>query len=249
MALAESPLQMRFTVSVSVFCAVLLRAATQLNAQQFRPALIGSGPGAAINLVNTKKLMDGGQKDAVVMFSRFVLTTNFGHVGATEITYASADSQLFQDEVVRALNVSNFSPALVDGQRTAVTFYGTATFAIKDGKPHLRIFANQELDEIAAGHDFIAPQPIAEGPKWRETAANLLNVAIAKHIKGAAIVSVSVDTAGKPSNVKIISENPAGLNFGAAAAKITREGKFIPGFRNGKAVACSVKIRQAFLIQ
>jgi hypothetical protein len=29
-----------------------------------------------------------------------------------------------------------------------------------DGKPHLRIFANQELSELQKENDFIAPQPI-----------------------------------------------------------------------------------------
>jgi TonB family protein len=80
--------------------------------------------------------------------------------------------------------------------------------------------------------------------KSREAAANLLSGARAKHKTGAVILSVSVDAAGKPTDVKVVSETPTGLNFGAAAAMMAREDKFIPGFRNGKPVACTVKIRE-----
>ena len=39
-------------------------------------------------------------------------------------------------------------------------FFGTLTFSVMDGKPHLRIFANQELSELQKETDFIAPQAI-----------------------------------------------------------------------------------------
>jgi len=148
---------------------------------------------------------------------------------------------------VRAVNSAQFIPALVDGKPTQVAFYGTATFSIKDGKPQLRIYANQEPNEIAAGHDFVAPQPIMATEKGASIWEKELYNAKVLHKKGAAILSVSVDAAGKPTDVKIVSENPAGFNFGAAAARVTRESKFVPGFRNGKPVACTVRIRNAFL--
>jgi hypothetical protein len=203
---------MRLTILASVCCAAF-PAVTELANAQLRPALIGSGPHAAINLVNTQKLMERGQKDALVMFNRVVLTGPIGNAVPTKITYATAESQLLQDALVRALNAADFIPALVDGKSTQVTFYGTATFTIKDGKPHLRIFANQEPDEIAAGHDFVAPQPIATAGKWRDTWEKELNAARVLHKIGTVILSVSIDAAGKPTDVKIVSEKPTGLNW------------------------------------
>jgi hypothetical protein len=236
---------MRLRISISVVCAVSLGVTTLVNAQ-LRPAMVDGGPDAVLKLVNVQKLMERGQKDAVVMFDRVVLAGNITFALTTEITYASPGSQLLQNDLVRAINAVHFSPALVDGKPTQVAFFGTATFSIKDGKPQLRIYANQEPNEIAAGHDFIAPQPIMTKPESRDALANLLSDARAKHKRGGVILSVSVDAAGKPTDIKVVSENPTGFNFGAAAAMMTREERFIPGFRNGTPVACTVKIREIF---
>jgi TonB family protein len=70
--------------------------------------------------------------------------------------------------------------------------------------------------------------------KSKDDAANVISAARAMHKRGAVILSVSVDAAGKPTDVKVVSETPTGFNFGAAAAMITREDRFIPGFRNGE---------------
>ena len=234
---------MRLRFPIPAVYAVSLGVTTLANAQ-FRPAMLDGGPDAVIRLVNPQKLMERGQKDAVVMFDRAIFTANLGNVLATEITYASPGSDLLQTALVRAINAVHFTPALVDGKPTQVGFYGTATFSIKDGRPQLRIYANQEPDEIAAGHDFVAPQPIMVKSKSKDAAINLLGAARAKHKTGAVILSVSVDAAGKPTDVKVISETPTGFNFGAAAAMLTREESFIPGFRNGKPVACTVKTRE-----
>jgi TonB family protein len=229
-------------MSTPAICSLLL-GVTAVAKAEFKPAAIDGGPDVAVKFINVQKLMERGQKDSVVMFDRVVLTDNIFAL-TTEITYASPGSQQLQDELVRAINSMRFTPALVDGKPTQVGFYGTATFSVKDGKPQLRIYANQEPDEIAAGHDFIAPQPIMVKSKSNDAVKNLLVEARAKRKQGRVILSVSVDAAGKPTEVKLVSESPTGFNFGAAAAMIARDEKFIPGFRNGKPVACTVKMRE-----
>jgi TonB family protein len=236
---------MRLKISIPAICTLSLGVTTLANAQ-FKPAMVDGGSDAVLKLVNVQKLMERGQKDAVVMFDRPVFTANLGNVLATQITYASPGSERLQTDLVRAINAVPFTPALVDGKRTQVAFYGTATFSTKDGKPQLRIYANQEPDEIAAGHDFVAPQTIMVKSKSNDAVANLLSEARAKHKSGAVILSVSVDPAGRPTDVKVVSESPTGFHFGAAAAMLTREENFIPGFRNGKPAACTVKIRNVF---
>ena len=231
---------------LTAICAISLPVTTVANAQ-FKPAMPEGGCDAIIKLVNVQKLMERGQKDAVVMFDRFVLALKINSLLTTKITYASPGSELLQNELLRVINDVQFTSALVNGKPTDVTFYGAATFSIQEGKPQLRMFANQEPDDIAAGHDFIAPQPIRSTEKWKDVQATDLNAAMAFHKKGAVILSVSVDAAGNPTDVKVVSENPTGFNFGAATAKVRRQCKFVPGFRNGKPVACTVKIRHAFL--
>jgi TonB family protein len=56
---------------------------------------------------------------------------------------------------------------------------------------------------------------------------------------GRAILSITVDADGKMRDRRLVREEPAGLNIGAAAMKAYATAKFIPGFRNGKPVACT----------
>ncbi|MBX6326202.1 MAG: hypothetical protein IRY93_09230, partial [Chthoniobacterales bacterium] len=73
-----------------VFCALGLLSAVNLASAQtvkiaspsptpalpeFRPALIGSGPHALINTIDTADLIKKGQKDAAVMFTCLVAPT------------------------------------------------------------------------------------------------------------------------------------------------------------------------------
>jgi hypothetical protein len=42
---------------------------SQAAGPQFRPALVGSGPKALVNVINTKKLTEKGQRDGILMFT------------------------------------------------------------------------------------------------------------------------------------------------------------------------------------
>lgn len=56
------------------------------------------------------------------------------------------------------LEHAQFEPATRNGAKVAVYLCGTASFFVKDGKPHLRIFLNQEESDLQSGQDFVAPQ-------------------------------------------------------------------------------------------
>jgi len=51
---------------------VFLLIADLQAAERFRPALVGNGPNALINLIDTKRLVEKGQRDGLLMFTCWV---------------------------------------------------------------------------------------------------------------------------------------------------------------------------------
>ncbi len=138
---------------------LLLLSTLPLRAQnlpEFRPALIGTHPKALINLINAKGLMERGQKDGTVMFETGI--TELGYAANSRCYRGSAGTDMLQQEVLGRIDQAQFEPAVYNHTHVACYMQGTVMFLIHDGKPMVRIFLNQEDDEIKAGHDFIAPQ-------------------------------------------------------------------------------------------
>src|SRR5450432_362535 len=78
---------------------------------EFRPALVGNGPNSLANLVDAEKLLKSGQGDAVVLFDELVFP--FTVKGAYGSVYrGTAGSKLLQKAVLRALDNSQFIPAI-----------------------------------------------------------------------------------------------------------------------------------------
>ncbi len=61
-------------------------------------------------------------------------------------------------------------------------------------------------------------------------------------VDGSAELELKVDVAGNLQDLKLLSEEPPFLGFGDAAFQDFKKAKFIPAFRNGKPVACDVKL-------
>lgn len=108
------------------------------------------------------------------------------------------------------------------------------TLIVKDGKPHLRVFLNQEEKDLIQGHDFVAPQFAAvlgnskfRGINWPKNAPG--------H-EGMVAVSLDVDTTGKVMSAKVAYEYPEGMGFGRDVVGPIRDALFIPGFRDGRPV-------------
>jgi TonB family protein len=216
-----------------VACPVELRGETLPDR---RPALIGSGPGSLVNTIDVQALFQKGQRDAWVMFECGV--AGDGVAFATDFFTASPDSGLLKNEVRRRLRQTRFIPAVYNHKRTAAWFAGTAVFVVADGRPHLRLYANQDLDEIKRGTDFVAPQlisvPNRDYSNWPEYPGK------AKHDEAAGVVKLrhSVDANGKTTDIQVISE-PAGYQFGDYLKKVMPRIDFLPGYRNGKPTAAT----------
>src|SRR2546423_4192260 len=152
---------MRSSAKIVAAVLVAFLDASTVRAEELpgiRPALIGSGPGSLVNLIDAQALFQKGQRDAWVMFECAVLGDGVAH--GSDFFTASPNSNLLQNEIRKRLRQTRFVPAVYNHKRTRAWFAGTAVFAVADGKPHLRLYANQELDEIKRAADFVAPQSI-----------------------------------------------------------------------------------------
>ena len=209
----------------------------------YRPVLLGTGPDALINRIDTAGLIKQGQKDAAIMFSCSVKKD--GAVLSVSTYRGTPDSKLLEQEVLKKLSLAanpKFIPGIYNHIPVDAIYYGTVMFAIVNDKPRLRIFSNQEREELRKESDFISPQPFWGGDSKfngfrypsSETAPVMVN--------GSAELALKVDATGNLQDLKLLSEQPPFLGFGAAAFEDMSKAKFIPAFRDGKPVACDVKI-------
>jgi TonB family protein len=206
---------------------------------ELRPALVGTGPNALINTIDTADLIKKGQKDAAVMFTCLVAPT--GEIARSGTYRGTKGSELLEKEVLKRLANAKFVPAIHNHQPVLAVFYGTVTFAVAKGKPRLRVFANQQLQEVDKETDFIDPQPyVGQDSKFRGT--HYPEVPTTVSLTGAVDLAVEVDAAGNLKSMQIVSEEPPFLNFGEAALSDFNGAKFIPAFRDGKPVDSKVTL-------
>ena len=199
-----------------------------------RPALIGSGPSSLVNSIDAQALFQKGQRDAWVMFECGV--AGDGIVFGSDFFTASPDSGLLKDEVRRRLRQTTFIPAVYNHKRTSAWFAGTVVFVVANARPHLRVYANQDFDEIKRGADFVAPQwiyvPNHNVSNWPHFPS------VARHDEAAGVVKLrhSVDANGKTTDLQVISE-PPGYQLGDYLKKVLPLLDYSPGYRNGKPIA------------
>jgi hypothetical protein len=184
--------------------------------------------------------MQKGQKDALVMFTCTVQKT--GAVVWSATYRGTPDSKLLEQEVLDKLGNAKFIPAVYNHLPVDAIFYGTVTFAVLEGKPRLRIFSNQEAEELKKESDFVGPQPFFGNESkfngWHYPPKNESPL----EINGAVELGLDVTDKGFANKVTIIKEEPPFVGFGDAAARDLGKARFIPAFRNGQPVACKVTL-------
>ena len=209
------------------------------NLPEVRPALVGTSPNSLINTIDTANLIKKGQKEAAVMFSCLVAPT--GDIVRSGAYRGTRGSELLEQELLKRLATARFIPAVHNHQPVIAVFYGTVKFAVVNGKPRLRIFANQQLAEVDKETDFIDPQPYV-GQDSKFTGLHYPETGSTVAVTGVVELALSVDAKGDLTNVQVLSEEPPLLGFGNAALSDFNGAKFIPAFRDGKPVECNVKI-------
>lgn len=205
----------------------------------YRPALLGVGPDSVINRIDTQDLMKRGQKDGSVMFCCSVQKT--GEIANTWTYRGTPESLLLEQELVRRLDTAGFVPGLYNRQPVHVLFYGTVSFKIVKGKPRLRIFANQEMEELKKESDFVGPQPFV-GRDSKFEGLHYPNDALTTVLSGLVEMGMKIDANGNLKELKLLSEDPPLAGFGRAASEDFRVASFIPAFRDGKPVECSITL-------
>ena len=262
-SLQKGPLSLAyFAMRLGVFCFVALVLSAGLASAEtpkpgspsptpdqklpeVRPALIGTAPNSLTNTIDTANLIKKGQKEAAVMFSCLVAPS--GQVVRSGAYRGTHGSELLEQELLKRLATAKFIPAIHNHQPVIAIFYGTVKFAVVNGKPRLRIFANQQIEEVDKETDFIDPQPyVGQNPKdpndSKFTGLHYPETGSTVAVTGVVELALSVDAKGNLTNMQVLSEEPPLLGFGNAALSDFGDAKFIPAFRDGKPVDSNVKI-------
>lgn len=217
---------MRFLVTL-LFLASVTASAEKLPDR--RPVLFGTGPDSLINLIDSGELMRSGQGDAWVMFN-FTVGTN-GRADPVVLYRVSPGAEALKREVSRKLKRAQFIPAVYDGRLTSAGVFASAIFVVKNGRPHLRIYENLEMDELKRGADFIAPQVVATPYPFYPGRAGYLGWGATVKIR------LSVDANGKVTQVKALGSDRPGDGFEGNAEGFIGKCTFLPAYRNGRPVA------------
>jgi hypothetical protein len=220
---------------------ILLAAAfghTSLHAESLpdkRPALVGNGPKSLVNLINGKHVMERGLQHGALYFMARIDPNGFPSY--SKVWGRTDEIKPLRDEVRERLAEARFLPAVYNHQHVYAWMFGTVAFTSTDGKPHLRIFANQELSELQKESDFIAPQTIwlpgkiYDYAKWKDPFGSWST----EDKPGLPNVSLTVDASGQVKDAHLESL-PAGTTQGYADAAllIIRQQLYLPAYRNGK---------------
>jgi hypothetical protein len=206
----------------------------------YRPALLGTGPTALINRIDTQDLINKGQKDGAVMFTCSVKKT--GEVVWSATYRGTPDSKLLEKELQKKLADATFIPAIYNRALVDAVYYGTVTFAIIDGKPRLRIFSNQEAEELKKESDFVGPQLFfgneSQFTGWHYPPPSDTPVMM----DGSVDLKMQIDDKGNVQRAAVVAEEPPFLGFAGAALRDISKARFIPAFRGGKPVACDIDL-------
>jgi TonB family protein len=237
-------------LSCFIVAAIASCAAANVSAENLpksRPALIGSGPRSLLNLIDAEKLFRKGQRSGWVMFNCTLRSDGTVDRGSHISYRRSAGADPLKAEVWKALaGGARFAPAVDNHEQTLTCFAGTATFSIVNGKPQLRFFANQELEEVNRGSDFVAPQPVQGPAIWAPStpghAANL-------KIRGIVRVLHSMNALGKTTGLQVLSESQPGEGFGEAARATILSSRYLPAYRNGKPTASTLTYDVEFALR
>src|SRR5436190_17096360 len=206
---------------------------------RYRPALLGTAPNSLINRIDTQELMKKGQKDGSIMFCCSVRTT--GEIVSAWTYRGTPESTLLEEELNKRLSRSVFIPAIFNQQVVHVLFFGTVTFSVVNGKPRLRIFANQEAEELKKESDFIGPQPFV-GRDSKFEGLHYPDDALRVPISGLVELAMKIDADGNLKDMSVVSEEPPLVGFRRAASEDFRVARFIPAFREGKPTEYSITL-------
>lgn len=215
---------------------------------EMRPALVGNGPKSLVNLINGKHVMERGLQHGALYFMARIDPNGFPSY--SKIWGQTDEIKPLRDEVRERLAEARFIPAVYHHQHVYAWMFGTIAFTSTEGKPHLRVFANQELSELEKENDFIAPQEIwlpgkiYDYAKWKDPFASWRGDDKA----GLPDISLTVDASGQVKDAHLENLPPGTTQaYADAALLIIRQRLYLPAYRNGKPVDSTTHPRIYFI--
>ncbi len=231
------PTLARTSIALAAIMLVVRAPLLAESLPDMRPALVGSGPNSLINLINTQHLMQRGVTHGALFFYASVHPNGFP--AYSKVWGMTKETEPLRDELRERLAQARFIPAIYHHRPVYAAFYGTLAFSVVDGKPHVRIFANQEQAELEKESDFISPQAlyipghIYDYTKVKEPFGSWMT----EDKPGMANMSLTIDASGHIKDVRVESITPPEKQqYANAAVAIFRERVYLPAYRNGKPV-------------
>jgi hypothetical protein len=218
------------------------------NLPEMRPALVGNGKNSLVNMFNPHNVIKRGETHGALYFGCVVAPNGVperGRIwGNTEQTMA------LRDELRIKLSQCRFVPAVYNHRNVYCYFEGTLAFSTTDGKPHVRIFANQQLSELQKESDFITPQIIS-------IPGHIYDFTKVKDPFGGwgtddkpvvADMSLSIDASGKVKDINLQKVTPPDKEkYAASAVERLKQRTWLPAYRNGKPVDSTTQFRYYFV--
>ncbi|HST31347.1 MAG TPA: hypothetical protein VLK27_10975 [Chthoniobacterales bacterium] len=218
------------------------------NLPDMRPALVGNGKDSLINMFNPQNVLKRGETHGALYFGCIVApngVVEHGNIwGNTDATKA------LRDELRIKLSHCRFVPAVYNHRDVYCWFQGTLAFSTIDGKPHVRIFANQQLADLQKESDFITPQMISvPGHIYDFTKVKDPFGGWATDDKPVvADMSLSVDASGKVKDIHLEKVTPPDQQkYAATAVEILKQRTWLPAYRNGRPVDSTTQFRYYFI--
>lgn len=218
------------------------------NLPDMRPALVGNGPRSIINMFNPQNVIKRNEGHGALYFGCIIAPNGVPERcniwGNTDATKA------LRDELRIKLSQSRFVPAVYNHRNVYCWFQGTLAFSTSDGKPHVRIFANQQLSDLQKESDFITPQMIdVPGHIYDFTKVKDPFSGWATDDKPVvADLSLTVDAGGKVKDIHLENVTPADRQkYAATAVDVLKQRTWLPAYRNGKPVESTTKFRYYFI--
>src|SRR3954469_201026 len=110
---------------------ILIGNANAESVPHMRPALIGSGSNALINLIDTQYLVKKGQGDAILLF--WCRVDPDGKAWYYQVYRFSDGGERLKNEVKNKIYQARFIPAQYNHHNTYAWFYGTVMFHVDNG--------------------------------------------------------------------------------------------------------------------
>ncbi|HEX4638699.1 MAG TPA: hypothetical protein VH170_04360, partial [Chthoniobacterales bacterium] len=200
------------------------------------------------NMFNPQNVIKRGETHGALYFGCIIAPNGVPEHG--NIWGNTDETKALRDELRIKLSQCRFIPAMYNHRNVYCWFQGTLAFSMTDGKPHVRIFANQQLSELQKESDFITPQIIS-------VPGHIYDFTKVKDPFGGwatadkpvvADMSLSVDATGKVTDIHLKKVTPPDQQkYADTAVETLRQRTFLPAYRNGKPVDSTTDFRYYFV--